>query len=112
MGVEGRLNVTQGDGALNIFGHGIMEGSRFKYHGSDFVDDMRFVEVQYDRPLIWDGVTLVRPQGHALFVPPNSHVRCFRMLGWLFNEDGIWIGPNTTLSDSFLRTNDDAIRFF
>lgn len=111
--VEGRINVTRADeGSVSILGHGVMEGSRFIYHGGNFADHMRFVEIQYDRPLLWDGPMLVHPQGHALFVPPNSVVRCFRMLGWLYNEDGIWLGSNTTLSDSFVRTNDDSIRFY
>ena len=34
------------------------------------------------------------------------------MLGWLYNEDGVWLGPNCTLSESFIRTNDDAIRLY
>ena len=31
-------------------------------------------------------------QAHAAVAPPNSSFRCFRMLGWLYNEDGLWLG--------------------
>ena len=111
--VEGRINVTRGaTGPVAVLGHGVMEGSRFTYHGGEPADNLRFVEPQYDRPLLWDGPTLVHPLGHAAYAPPGSRFRRFRMLGWLYNEDGIWLGPNATLEASFIRTNDDAVRLF
>ena len=110
--VEGRINVSRGVGPVRVLGHGVMDGSRFTYHGSRFADDMRFVEPQYDRPLLWDGPGLVHPQGHAAFAPPGSVMRAFRMIGWLYNEDGLWVGPSCTVEDSFIRTNDDSIRFY
>ena len=117
-GASGTRSETHARGAskigrpVHVQGHGIMEGSRFTYHGSSAADNLRFVEAQYDRPLMWDGVTLVNPKGHALFAPPNSVLHNYRMLGWLFNEDGLWLGPNCTLRSAYIRTNDDAIRFY
>lgn len=90
--VEGRFNVTPSERPntpLRMLGHGIMDGSRFTYHGTHAADSMRFVEPQYDRPLVWDGPSLINPQGHAAVLPPHSRARAFRMLGWLYNEDGI-----------------------
>lgn len=114
--VQGRINVTRSSSqprnALRVIGHGVLDGSRFRYHGGKEEDSMRLVEMPYDLPLIWDGVTLLHPQGHALFAPPNSLINDFKMMGWLFNEDGIWIGPNSTLKNAFIRTNDDAIRVY
>ena len=54
----------------------------------------------------------VDPKGHALFVPPHSAINNLKVLGWLYNEDGVWLGTNTTLSESFIRTNDDSIRMY
>jgi hypothetical protein len=54
----------------------------------------------------------VDPKGHALFVPPHSTVSNIKVIGWLYNEDGIWITSNTTLKQSFVRTNDDSIRLY
>ena len=152
--VMGRINVTRGRRtAVKVVGHGIFEGSRFTYHGGSAADSMRFVEPQLDRPLLWDGPSVIHPmvsdaatarssmickhahhradakntlaippdlpsshlltpQGHAAVAPPNSSFRCFRMLGWLFNEDGLWLGPNSSVSHSFIRTNDDSIRMY
>ena len=110
--VQGRINITRGVGPVSVLGHGLFDGSVFKYHGSAPADNMRSIEPQFDRPLLWDGVTIINPKGHAAFAPPGSRFRNFRMLGWLYNEDGIWIGTNCTLSDSFIRTNDDSIRIY
>ncbi len=60
-------------------------------------------------PLLSDAVD---PKGHALFVPPHSAVNNLKVLGWLYNEDGVWLGTNSTLSQSFIRTNDDSIRLY
>lgn len=54
----------------------------------------------------------VDPKGHALFVPPHSIVHNLKVLGWLYNEDGVWLSTNSTLSQSFIRTNDDSIRLY
>ena len=39
-------------------------------------------------------------------------IRVISPQGWLYNEDGIWIGPNSILKNGFIRTNDDAIRVY
>ena len=52
------------------------------------------------------------PKGHSLFVPPHSAVSNLKVLGWLYNEDGVWLSTNSTLSQSFIRTNDDSIRLY
>ena len=39
----------------------------------------------------------------SAFAPPHSVFRAYRMLGWLYNEDGLWLGPNCTVQDSFIR---------
>jgi hypothetical protein len=94
-------------------GHGVMSGERYTWHGGELEDSLRFIEMQYDTPFIMEGgLTLLRPQGHALFVPPNSSVEGVKVLGWLYNEDGLWVGSNTTVRDCFVRTNDDSIRFY
>lgn len=94
-----------------MVGHGIISGRRFSYKGGRVQDYIRSVEVQYDRPLLWDGPMLADPKGHALFVPPHSVVHDLKVLGWLYNEDGVWLTTNTTLQNAFVRTNDDSIRF-
>jgi hypothetical protein len=35
-----------------------------------------------------------------------------KVLGWLYNEDGIWVGSDSRLRQSFVRTNDDAVRLY
>jgi hypothetical protein len=68
--VEGRVNITRASptssgGPVRVIGHGLFEGSRYTYHGSTVADNLRFVEAQWDRPLLWEGPTLVHPQGHV-----------------------------------------------
>lgn len=90
--VDGRINITRHDtGPVTVVGHGVVSGRRFKYHGGAVEDSLRCIEVQYDRPLVFDGPTLVDPKGHALFAPPHSTVSNLKVIGWLYNEDGIWI---------------------
>eukprot|EP01045_Picozoa_sp_COSAG04_P015479 COSAG04_NODE_1224_length_7688_cov_2.476216_7_plen_446_part_00 len=111
--LDGRINVTRHDqGPISVLGHGIISGRRFTYHGGAVPDSLRTIEVQFDRPLHLLGPTLVDPKGHALFVPPHSSVSDIKVLGWLYNEDGVWLSTNTTLSRSFVRTNDDSIRLY
>jgi hypothetical protein len=90
-----------------------MSGERYTWHGGQPQDNLRFIEMQYDTPFVIEGgLTLLRPQGHALFVPPNSSVQGVKVIGWLYNEDGIWVGPSSTVRDCFIRTNDDSIRLY
>ena len=70
------------------------------------------IEYAWNVPLWISGPTLVDPRAHALILPPRSHAHSLRVLGWLFNEDGIWVTSNSTVTDCFVRTNDDALRFF
>jgi hypothetical protein len=111
--LDGRINITRHQlGAVSVVGHGVISGRRFAYHGGKVQDSLRCVEIQYDRPLFLKGPTIVDPKGHSLFVPPNSQVRNLKIVGWLFNEDGVWLTSNSSLTSSFIRTNDDAIRFY
>jgi len=70
------------------------------------------IEYAWNVPLWISGPTLVDPRAHALILPPRSHAHSLRVVGWLFNEDGIWVTSNSTVTDCFVRTNDDALRFF
>ena len=51
-------------------------------------------------------------KGHNLILPPHSSARGVRIIGWLYNEDGVWVTANSTVRDSFVRTNDDSVRLY
>ena len=117
--VEGRINITTHgvDGAqrtlpLRVVGHGIFSGARYKWHGGTAADSLRMIELAWAVPLHLEGPTLSDSKGHTLIMPPGSTASELRIIGWLFNEDGIWLTSNSTLTDSFVRTNDDSIRLY
>jgi hypothetical protein len=111
--VDGRINVTRhATGPVHVVGHGILSGRRYRYHGGAVSDSLRAIEVQYDRPLHVHGPTVVDSKGHALYLPPHSSAAAIKVIGWLYNEDGVWVGPNCTLSQSMVRTNDDSVRLY
>ena len=116
--LEGRFNVTAGGEEtlrtvpLNVVGHGVMSGARYAWHGGGVADALRMVEPAWGVPLHIEGMTIVDSRGHALILPPRSHAVDVRIIGWLFNEDGVWITSHSTLRDAFVRTNDDAVRVY
>ena len=110
--VEGRFNVSAGSAGLTVDGHGVISGGRYRYHGGRPEDSMRAIEPAWGVPLRLDGVTIADPKGHAVILPPHSMAQGLKVLGWLFNEDGVWLTSNSTLRDSFIRTNDDSIRLY
>ena len=125
--IEGRFNVTSANTTrssggsnvaaartlpLHVVGHGVISGSRYEWHGGTDADAMRAVDLVWSAPMHIDGPTIVDSKGHALILPPRSSATSLKIIGWLFNEDGVWITSHTALTDSFVRTNDDSIRLY
>ena len=121
--VEGRINVSSQALSPNgtlvnrtlplyVLGHGIMSGSRYSWHGGTAADGLRFFEPSFSTSMHFRGPTFVDPKGHALILPAHSSAVGIKVLGWLFNEDGIWLTTNSSLLHSFVRTNDDSVRIY
>ena len=113
--VEGRINVSaaeRGSAPLRVVGHGVMSGARYTWHGGGVGDSLRFLEPAWRAPLHLDGPTFVDAKGHALILPPNSSAVGIAVLGWLYNEDGVWLTSHSSLRRSFVRTNDDSVRVY
>ena len=97
---------------VSVVGHGVISGARYKWHGGNPADSLRAVDLVWTVPMHLNGPTIVDSKGHCLILPPNSSAHAIKVIGWLFNEDGIWLTSFSSLRNSFIRTNDDSVRLY
>ena len=115
--VYGKINVTGGGtGPINIMGHGVLDGSYFSYanRNNNPIDGAPSIGCNgagWQRGFNINGITCYNPSMWCVSTLSfNSYVQDYRAIAWYYNNDGMGMGSNSTLIDSFIRVNDDSIK--
>ena len=103
--------ITTGHQPIKIHGRGILSGEKYK------LDDSRFsyaiVPMDKGSYHLEEGLVIVDPPGFFIRVLTGDHntVRNVKTVGaWTYNTDGVSVGNNGLVEDSFFMVNDDAIK--
>jgi hypothetical protein len=60
-----------------------------------------------------EGITIVNsPWTHIRLWGKHNTVRDVKMISWYYNTDGVLLGADSLLEDSFFKLNDDAIKLY
>lgn len=102
--------ITTGPQSVKIHGRGVLSGERYKFHDSQF----NYALINMDRGAhhTVEGLVLVDPPWYfhrALSV--HNTIRSMKTVAaWTYNSDGVSLGNNGLVEDSFIMANDDSIK--
>ncbi|XP_064614640.1 dextranase-like [Liolophura sinensis] len=104
--------ITTASHPVNITGRGIMSGAIYPFHDNRFVWGL--VNMDKGSNHLLEGVTLVdSPQFFYRGQSSFNTVRNVKMLApWTYNSDGVGIGMDGLVEDSFIWANDDTFKVY
>eukprot|EP01084_Bolivina_argentea_P115020 204640_1 len=120
--VYGKINVTgstnniPNNSPINIFGHGILDGSYFNYEqrNNNPIDHAPAIGVDgngYSRGFNIQGITCYNPSNWCVTcLSRNSMITAYKTIAWYYNNDGGGCKSYCSFNNSFIRTNDNSFR--
>ncbi|XP_050415137.2 dextranase [Patella vulgata] len=109
--VEGGF-ITSGQHPVTIRGRGILSTQTYKWHDHRFAYGM--VTMDKGNHHVLEGITMVDPE-EFYFQGLGDHntVRNVKMIApWAFNSDGVGMGHDGVVLDTFIWANDDAFKVY
>jgi hypothetical protein len=112
--VHGYINEA-GKTDITIRGRGILSGAG--YNGDPFYPH----KYQHSIQIVNAGETNTRIEGITIadsswtnmrLTGTNNYVNNVKAIGWFFNTDGLLLGGNSTVENSFFKVNDDTIKLY
>jgi len=98
---------------VTIRGRGILSGLGYARRPS--VSGIPYNSVQLngrgDHQLV-EGITITNPQHFCILSRGQLDVRNVKLFGWWHQTDGWGGGDNSTITDSFMKVNDDNVKFY
>ena len=98
---------------VSIRGRGILSG--LGYARRPNVAGIPFNSVMFNGPgtdQLVEGITVTNPQNFCLLSRGTFTVRNVKLFGWWHQTDGWGGGDDSSISDSFLKVNDDSVKFY
>ena len=116
--VYGKIEVTSKNNnrnkPFNIIGHGVLDGSGFDYtqRNTNNIDHAAMINVTtWSKSIHLKGITCYNPSNWCVTcLTPNSIINQYRVIAWYYNNDGMGLASNSTMTNSFIRTNDDSVK--
>ncbi|RZK38507.1 MAG: hypothetical protein EOO90_22110 [Pedobacter sp.] len=114
--VKGYLH--RSSATIKINGRGILSNYGYNFHypltaasGENYKSWYKTIEIEGGTNHVIEGITLVDGTSYNIVAGgKNILIKNVKIHGFRFNNDGISInGVNNTISDTFIRSNDDAI---
>ncbi|XP_046554514.1 dextranase-like [Haliotis rubra] len=99
-------------GSVKIHGRGVISGSTYPHKDKRF--QWALVLMDKGSHHTFEGITLTDPE-QFFYRGQSDHntVRNVKMVGaWTYNADGIAIGHDGVVEDSFINANDDALKLY
>jgi hypothetical protein len=112
--VHGYINES-GKTDITIRGRGILSGAG--YNGDPFYPH----KYQHSIQIVNPGVTNTKIEGITIadsswtnmrLTGTNNYVHNVKAISWFFNTDGLLLGGNSTVENSFFKVNDDTIKLY
>eukprot|EP01084_Bolivina_argentea_P085714 154933_1 len=96
----------------NIIGYGILAGTHFSYiNRFNDEDDWRQMINSTWSPLNLMGLTVIDPSQYGtISLPQYSTLKSYKQIAWYYNNDGVTFNGHSSITHSFIRTNDDSIK--
>lgn len=98
---------------VTIRGRGVLSG--LGYARRPNVAGIPFNTVMFNGPgtdQLVEGITITNPQHFCLLSRGRFTVRNVKLFGWWHQTDGWGGGDDSSISDSFLKVNDDGVKFY
>jgi hypothetical protein len=108
--VEGLLTVAAplADRGQRLFGRGILTGRKHPWYNFPRYRGPRYQQlVRFGMRAEVSGVTLIESPAHGLVAGNGARIQNIKYVGWHCNNDGIRVGQQSEVSDSFVRAVDD-----
>eukprot|EP01084_Bolivina_argentea_P267857 454812_1 len=112
--VKGKINISGGNGIINIYGYGVLDGSAFDWqqrdnNNIDGASMLSFSGIGRNRPVNYEGLTIFNPSKYSSDDLPNySIANAYRVIAWYYNNDGGGCKSYCSFNNSFIRTNDNS----
>lgn len=111
--VSGSILVATGSGAFKLRGRGTLSGDIYDAHAE--TASLRTLEcaADADGTVEVEGVTFAACPSHAFVTNDNGHTETYtKYFGFHHTTDGTRLGTGATLSKSFFKCNDDAVKLY
>lgn len=107
---------------IKVNGRGLFSGEKYKFHDSRF--PWSLITMPPENPggpqavggnmhVIHDIIIVDPPKYYFRTYATKMSIRNVKFaVAWTYNTDGFVTGPNTTIKDSFVRSNDDTFKLY
>ncbi|MBW2524153.1 MAG: hypothetical protein JRI23_08255 [Deltaproteobacteria bacterium] len=109
--LEGEINADP----ITIRGRGILSGIDYAHVSGPGTWTNHLIELpgsSLQTDLRIEGVTLTDGPKACIITRGKTSIDNVKLLGWHHNTDGITVGPDSTVTNSFFKVNDDVIKLY
>lgn len=110
--VTGSITATAAS-RVTIRGRGVLSG--YGYARRPNIEGIPYNTVMFDGPgtdQLVEGITITNPMHFCLLSRGTFTARNVKLFGWWHQTDGWGGGDNSVVEDSFMKVNDDSVKFY